>query len=672
MVFVRTKSLEWALWSCLYILLTTTGKVTPQQTTYQLVSGLQMERVPSPSSHFYKEYVPLIYQINVPRWNKTNTVIFGSQNCSTTNYTKFFTTCPVLYYLTNMHERFSEYFSSNQPLIVNLEDIKAKPETALVSFDCELIQPHFEDIFMDKVTVEEYLARLKSCSLLGSHEYIQGVTNYVYNISGIYQEMRRNFYNEFWLKIDLVDGRVDAAIWANAINTLNSLVYQNYMIETNRWKMATLDCEAGRIPSTILPPYLLGDTLADVLELLSSKKVLPTVSTDSVGNYYKSSLTDCTFTNSDTLLVRILIPVIPQDEKFLLVKIAPISFYYYDVESKTDWQCAIDSEVLPKLKESEDIYVLVDLMRNVAYESDCKPGKLCHIPTAMHPRKISPCATAAFNWERLKGNKNDSLFEDLINFCPVKCNPVHKYKLESFKHIAPSQYLWFVGGSSSRVRRFATIDCTSSSHPSAPGYKIKVLPSTYGSQKFEIACDCSVQLGDGTSNSPKQLFNPKPCNGLRPSRNQNLVQVAQLAPVQWYSTSILSKNGNREFWNVSRKVFENPSVRLIRESVLRGNEDGSGSAKRFMEDSTSSSSKGSNNYFVIFLSLVSLGMVIMVVFLAWRLHSLIKQLEGMGFNVKSSYNLGGTSGNGNGEQQVSYRNMGALVDTDSLIINEGQ
>lgn len=669
MVIEKTKSLERALWTCLYILLTTTGKVIPQQTTYQLISGLQMERVPSPSAHFYKEYVPLIYQISVPRWNKSNTVIFGSQNCSTTNYTKFFTTCPVLYYLTDIHDRFSEYFASNQPLVVNLEDINAKPETALVSFDCELIQSHFEDIFMDKVTVEEYLARLKSCSLLGSHEYIQGLTNYVYNISGIYQEMRRSFYNEFWLKIDLIDGRVDAAIWANAISTLNSLLFQNYMIEANRWKTATIDCEAGRIPSSILPPSLLGDTLAEVLELLSSKKVLPTVSTDSVGNYYKSSLTDCTFTNSDTLLVRILIPVIPQEEKFLLVKIAPIPFYYYEVKSKTDWQCEIDPEVLPKLKESEDIYVLVDLMRNVAYESDCKPGKLCHIPTAMHPRRISPCATAAFNWERLKGNKNDSLFEDLINFCPIKCIPVHKFKAESFKHIAPSQYLWFVGGNS-RVRKFATIDCTSSSHPSAAGYKIKVLPPSYGSQKFEISCDCSVQLGNGVPNSPKQVFNPKPCNGLRPYKDQNLVQVAQLAPVQWYSPNLLIKNGVKEFWNVSRKVFENPGVKLIRESLKLGNEYGT--AKAFREDSASSSSNGSN-YFTVFLSLVSLGMVIMVVFLAWRLHSLIKQLEGMGFNVKSSYNIGGgSSGNGNGEHQVSYRNMGALVDTDSLIINEGQ
>lgn len=631
---------------CALVMMVEEQHAVPTSSQHKLVSGLHMELIPSPSSHFYKQYVPLVYRFTVPRWNKTNTVIHGSQNCITTNYTKFFTTCPALFYLNEMHDRFSDYIDNNQPLLVNLQDMGAKPETALVSFDCEKIGPHFEDIFMDEVAVEEYLGRLTSCSPVGSLEFIKGLSNYVYNISSIYLEMRRNFYSEYWLKIDLLDGRVDAALWANAINVFNSLLFQNYMMEINRWKMALVDCEAGKIPSTLLPPSLLDDTLRDMLDALKLENLIPTVSTDTIGNYYKSMISDCVFTNN-TFLVRILIPVIPNQEKFLLVKIAPLPFFYHDTNTNQNFQCQIDPEALPNLAENGNAYVLIDLVKNIAYESDCKPGKLCHIPTAQHPLKVSPCATAAFNWERYIGNV--TLRMELLKHCPLKCHQMNNYQRDLWKQVSPREFFWFDGSSGNSL---INVTCSTKKGSSLSEMILVRETERLGSWTFELGCDCSLKYRS-------QVFKPKPCNAYSNNNQGIRHQTSHLSPVQWYSSD--SMNKIKEIWNVPKDLFYKVDPDLVRQSIeLFNQKEGYGL--------TSSQSPG---FLVRFLTLVSLVLVIMMVALAYRLYTLINNLQGLGLNVKGSLSVTGSTGNTGGGQQVSYRNMSSLIDTDNLLNNEG-
>lgn len=620
--------------------------------SYKLVSGLLMERVPAPSSHFYKEYVPLVYQFTIPRWSKQEMMIYGSQNCSTTNYTKFFTTCPILYYLNELHDRFTEFITHNQPLVANLIEINAKPEGSQISLDCELVRSHFEDIYVDKVILDEYLARLKSCSPLGSQEFVQGISNYVYNISGLYLQMRRNFYNEYWLKIDLLEGRVDAAIWANAINIFNAFLFENHLMESHRWKAAIVDCEAGRIPSTILPPSLLIDTLSDMVESLVNQGSIPTVSTSTVGNYYKASLTDCTFTN-DTFLVRILIPVVPNTEKYLLVKVTPTPFYYKDKTTQEAFQCEVDSTVLPTSSNAgEDTYALVDVVQSIAYESDCKPAQLCHIPTALHPRKVSRCVTAVFNWERFKG-KGD-VQQDLIKYCPVKCSSVDKFKKDSLVHVTPFQFLWFSGDDSNKAGVGINCSTSSSLSPATTGANYLVYQAKsrgFGAQEFEINCNCHISHNTN-------IHKPKPCDAIIKPRIQDTVQITQVAPIQWYSSA--AQKQIKEFWNVPENIFNRPTEELIWKS---------GPNLNIIGGSLPSSKSQVTTAFLSLITILCFGLAFMVMALAYRLRALIVQLERSGLNVRGTYNISNPIDSTN--QQVSYRNMSSTTDTDNLLFNEG-
>ncbi|CAL8073400.1 unnamed protein product [Orchesella dallaii] len=642
---------------------------------YQVVSGLYLQHTNPSSAHFYKEFVPLIYQVTIPRWNKSETIIQGSQACNATDYTKFFTTCPVLYYMNEVHDRFLNYFGDNQPLVVNLKDINATPETTFIPFDCELIEPHFDDIFVDKITLEEYLSRLKACSPLGSDEFFSGLSNYVYNISGVYAEMRRKFYQEYWLKIDLVDGRVDAAIWVNAVNTLNALIFENYMMESNRWKLALIDCEAGRIPSSILSPSLLSDTLSEMLDKLSVENLHPSVSTDTVGNYYKSPITDCTFTK-DTFLVRILIPVIPAKEKYAMIKVTPLLFSYHDEESQSDWQCQIDPQVLP-LTTSSETYVLVDLSKNVVYESDCTPGKLCHIPTALHPRKISRCITAAYMWE--KSMKNKEIAKDVIKYCPLSCSPKDKYEGQlidtgGMDSLPTATYLWY----RERVddNDNVTINCSSVIPPyPSPVYETyQVGQMSYGFQGIRISCSCQLTY-------QSSIYKPKICNSLmnqKPNYKGSPPLILHFAPVHWYQETI-DNLGNR---TITPDIFNRPDGDIMGKYLNDSDIAQTQTASSLNSDGMVISASVPTS-FIIFITIFSLGLVIMVVALAWRLHSLIGQLHDMGFNVgtfkppsSSIYNVSidSDSGLGRGErggQQVTYRNMCSGIETDGLIMNEG-
>jgi hypothetical protein len=68
------------------------------------------------------------------------------------------------------------------------------------------------------------------------------------------------------------------------------------------------------VPSSLITPELMVDTLQDLFENVEKADLLPVISAPDVGNYFKSELADCTFTN-DTFYVRILVPLLAKAQR---------------------------------------------------------------------------------------------------------------------------------------------------------------------------------------------------------------------------------------------------------------------------------------------------------------------------------------------------------------------
>jgi len=383
-------------WLGLLLVILTQINGSEEQLAKEISPGFYSQDVEN--ANFYKSVVPLVFEFKVPIWLRNYTKIEGSQNCTDPTFTAS-STCPVLYYLPMVHEMFAEYLTDTQPLSLTFD---SEPQSRPIYFTCDIIQPHFKDMFNTKEVVNDYLSRLKQCST-NEYSYIRDIPSYRYNISKLYAEMRQGFYTEFWMKIN--DGRIDPAVWTNGVNSLNALHYLNFFMESNRWKFALGECASQRIPSTLITASLLTDALNDIEDKLAKKNYFPSIPFENIGQYFSAQLTDCTFTN-DTFVVRILFPVVPDHLNFKLVQLIPATFWA--TQDTQSYMCSLNTG-------NEGNIFLVDTIHNVAYENDeCTQNSLCKLPSFHHPKKVSSCATAILS----------SKVEDIVTFCDIKCDKV--------------------------------------------------------------------------------------------------------------------------------------------------------------------------------------------------------------------------------------------------------
>lgn len=206
--------------------------------------------------------------------------------------------------LAKIESRFSEYLFNNRPLLHRLTEMGASPQVTEILFDCHKLGPHFPDIYVDEGVMQRYLEKLKGCSPAGDMEYFRHLNNFAYNISAVYRETI-----PVWPPYHALTTVNFNQIAANTQIALGSLQFLNYAVELNRWHLAISDCEAGRIPGSLVTPELIGDSLQELFEILSKTNLQPVISASDVGNYFKNPLTDCTFSNG-SLIVRVLVPLI--------------------------------------------------------------------------------------------------------------------------------------------------------------------------------------------------------------------------------------------------------------------------------------------------------------------------------------------------------------------------
>jgi hypothetical protein len=369
------------------------------------IAGLFHEEIPSPST-FYQTVIPILYQFELPKWNRSEISLpIGGANCSTPEWSES-SICPTKFYLPQVQNRFTDYLFNAQPLVNTFEFMNATPQDSNIEFDCGVLGKHFRDIYIDDAVLNKYVTRLRACSpprVWENVDFFQRMPNYKYNVTDVYLKLRQGFFNEVWMKVH--DGRIDAGLWSNALNVLHSLTYANYHMEVNRWKLGLSDCQAGRIPSTLLPPSFFADSLQDLFDKANKADYTPVISPDDVGNYYNAQIADCTFTN-DTILVRLLIPVTKAHQSHSLIRVK--SGHFWDDKNERLCRVYIDEQ---------HPYYLIDNLAEVVYETDCMPHEFCHVPTAKSPARVNSCVSAYINGH----------YENIVKYCKLICDPLSPY-----------------------------------------------------------------------------------------------------------------------------------------------------------------------------------------------------------------------------------------------------
>ncbi|OXA51538.1 hypothetical protein Fcan01_13626 [Folsomia candida] len=572
-------------------------------------SGVYVQEVPT-SSIFYTTVSPLVYGFKVPNWSRNETYL-PTQNCSLPDWSEG-TICPTAFYLARVQSRFSEYLFNGRPLLHRLIEMGATPQVTEIMFDCHTLDRHFKDIYVDKGVMERYLEKLKGCSPAGDTEYFRHISSYTYNISSVYRQMYDSYFNEVWLQVS--GGRIDAGLWSNAQSVLNTLNFFNHHVELHRWHSALSDCEAGRIPDSLLTPELIGDSLQELFETLRQSNLVPLIPASDIGNYFRNRLADCTFTN-ESFVVRVLIPVTAKNQSHSLYSIRPATFY----DAFTERYCSLEL--------SNGVF-LFDNLNLVAYDTTCTPNDFCHAPK-VNTGRVNSCASALLNQD----------WKDALEFCPFKCHSLNKYHKKSGLHITIASQVMtpdkvLLAGDRPLDTRVG-ISCLSSStswtYSPIFNDSITEMANKSGCLELTLPCGCTLTVENAGVNYTRTC-------GSQVMESSKTPKLRLVVPFHWL---------RKQETIASLSKVPTPYVPISMEDLFPSSRPASSSSSTDPTDRTSTPRGGGGGITLVLLVcvFVTIGVCVVVGILVRRLHFL-------GVNLFTGGSLGKTC-----PQSVSYQHM---------------
>lgn len=180
-----------------------------------------------------------------------------------------------------------------------------------------------------------------------------------------------------------------------------------------------------------------------------------------------------------------------------------------------------DSNVNPKSS------VLVDNDYNIAYNTDCVPGRLCHVPSQLFRDNINKCVSATLQTKMST--------EEFVSQCPLSCKKTVSF-LNSYPIVTPlSKNQFMFTGSQGQNEADVDVIITCAGRPDS---FVKSVPM--GSLVIKLPCGCAIHY-QGFDQSANGVVTAT-CSPREGSDNFTPVNLTHVIPVHWIQDQEILKN----------------------------------------------------------------------------------------------------------------------------------
>jgi len=458
--------------------------------TYE--SGTEADYLSDPI--FYDSYIPLLFEFPVPRHSDKAMKIMWDHasmcNISDSRYDGKL--CPVVHHLHKIVSNLSHDMGFWKDIYPSDDDI-GEPEKN-TQIKCDSISPHFETHFTSKVQLDSYIQSLQRCQLGQFLQQLSPDTKWLID-KRIYYTMIENFYREFYRHLPST-GSVDWVVTLNSYTALQGILLSNNYMESNRIHNAFASCRENKIPHSFITKAILRKALVDMKPKLvesTNFKYMFHEGNNDILSYFRLPLADCTFSDDNELIVRVLIPVRQSDIEYKLVHLIAYPF----LESTSNVSTKGEETRICHLRVKEKMK-LIESSTGLLFQSHCEPYELCQT-SEMSSFAQSDACTAS-----IVSHSDEA---KIASKCGLKCFPIENSMLPIFRKISSDTFI-IVGGSQFKI----FLNCN--------GQPLEMLRlKDEGALKVVLACDCHVSYRG-------QIFYPTdPCG--------SKLEVRHVMPIHW-------------------------------------------------------------------------------------------------------------------------------------------
>jgi len=269
---------------------------------------------------FYEATVPLVYEINIPKFNKIQ--IQGNS--------------PTIKQINNVIRKAQE----NLRTLLSHEDstVKTRTKRGLTilgewyEWCCGVVsEKTFNHLAEEETNLEQYTEKLKT-QLSADHTDLIQITKlvneYSVNIdknieqieSHVLKDLKKIGLGEQGLEIRLND-------ISNALNNLADAWLESTITMT--WQKVLSDCRDGHIPHSLITFEIMERDLIQIQNTLTPKNKQLSINISSLGRYYDTPMASCSF-SEDTILIHLKIPIMTKKSTYKLWKLTPIPFKHFN------------------------------------------------------------------------------------------------------------------------------------------------------------------------------------------------------------------------------------------------------------------------------------------------------------------------------------------------------
>lgn len=268
------------------------------------------------------------------------------------------------------------------------------------------IEKHFKSMEASSSQLDKYIKVLTQCAERNGTMYNLkevNMTDLSTKIENQYHNTFTSFTSDYW---HILNHPIEEAAALIAWTTLESTTMLHQYMEAQKWNGAVQACKNQQIPWTLINTQSLKELLTSLKNGYMEDSHDFAIPLETISTYFKLPLSDCIFGDDNTFLVRLMVPLIPNEASFknYFVKFRPIPF--------------VTQGKICSLWNGEE-----SIPFNVGFNGimPCSCSKSDIFCRAWNTEIQDPCSSVQRTQEECLHALASDMEQEITDFCPMKC-----------------------------------------------------------------------------------------------------------------------------------------------------------------------------------------------------------------------------------------------------------